>query len=143
MTASIDCDALIAKESRSLGGGSVGTWTLKDGYGFWEGGVVNVTFLGAPGFCAVETTADLATIDASAYLAKASWCSGFRDPITTLAPRDSSAHLSTTLAVRGPSHKQETRHLSREFLTFVTVATRCDSLVTRVASRKCDTSWPV
>lgn len=50
-----------------MGGGSKGTVTLKDVFSTWQGSVKNVSFLHAPGFCSIETTA-LATKDAHAFI---------------------------------------------------------------------------
>jgi len=51
-----------------MGGGSKSTWSLEGDYGVWAGAVANVSFLGAPGFCAVRTVS-LPSLDASEYLA--------------------------------------------------------------------------
>lgn len=50
-----------------MGGGSKGTWSVKDDIGIWQGAVTNVSFLGAPGFCSVRTVS-LPSTDASAYI---------------------------------------------------------------------------
>lgn len=49
-----------------MGGQSVGTWTVLESTGLFQGTVKNVTFLQAPGFCEVETKSPL-LINASAY----------------------------------------------------------------------------
>lgn len=64
---SLDNSTWVEQDDPVMGGGSRGTWSVRDGAGVWSGAVTNVTFLNAPGFCAVKTVS-LAAVDASAYI---------------------------------------------------------------------------
>jgi len=64
---SVDNSTWVEQDDPVMGGGSRGTWVVEDGIGLWRGAVTNVSFLQAPGFCAVKTVS-LPAVDASAYM---------------------------------------------------------------------------
>lgn len=64
---SVETSTWEPRDDPVMGGGSKSNWSLEEDYGVWQGSVTNVSFLGAPGFCAVRTIS-LPSVDASAYI---------------------------------------------------------------------------